>query len=158
MQWNAEERLIARIASHFRWGTLDGRDMLDAGIVDQNVETAVLFHHICNHPGNRIGLRHIGSRITRRHAEIFCERGADLSHLRWTPKPVQNDSGPRFCQRARDAKANPICGAGHERHFAVEVAHGAHPGGGDLDIHVGLSVASFQTRGLSELSVGRGKR
>jgi hypothetical protein len=109
--------------------------MLDAGIVDQNVETAVLFHHICNHPGNRIGLRHIGSRITRRHAEIFCERGADLSHLRWTPKPVQNDSGPRFCQRARDAKANPTCGAGHERHFAVEVAHGAHPGGGDLDIH-----------------------
>ena len=38
--WNAAERLMAMIASHFRREILDAGDELDAGVVDQDVDAA----------------------------------------------------------------------------------------------------------------------
>ena len=41
--WKAEERSIARIVSHFATGNvLERRDMLDAGIVDDDVDALQL--------------------------------------------------------------------------------------------------------------------
>ena len=41
MVWNADDRLIAMIASHFSIGKSSiWRDVLDAGVVDQHVERA----------------------------------------------------------------------------------------------------------------------
>ena len=39
--WKAADRLIAMILSHFSGGKfLDRRDILDAGVVDENIDTA----------------------------------------------------------------------------------------------------------------------
>ena len=41
MAWNADDRLMAMMASHFSIGKfLDRRDVLDAGIVDQDVDAS----------------------------------------------------------------------------------------------------------------------
>jgi hypothetical protein len=43
IRWNADDRLMATIASHFRLRELlDRRDVLDAGVVDDDVDLAEL--------------------------------------------------------------------------------------------------------------------
>ena len=66
--WKAADRLIARIASHlFRRELLDRRDVLDAGVVHQDVDrpeaSTDAFHHVAD--GRRIG--HVGGVEAHRH-------------------------------------------------------------------------------------------
>ena len=53
MAWNAADRLIAMIASHFSIGKfLDRRDVLDAGIVDQDVDRRRSLLGVVHHVGD----------------------------------------------------------------------------------------------------------
>ena len=64
MAWNADDRLMAMIASHFSGGkVLDRRDMLDAGIVDQDVDGAEGLLGLPDHGDDLVGLGHVGRRI-----------------------------------------------------------------------------------------------
>ncbi|MEA2923643.1 MAG: hypothetical protein QOD25_765 [Alphaproteobacteria bacterium] len=60
---------------------MDWRDVLNAGIVNQDIEPAVLRHDVLDHSCDCIRPGHIGRRIACRQAEIAGEGGADLCHL-----------------------------------------------------------------------------
>ena len=57
MAWNADERLIARIASHFSGGNSStGRHVLDAGIVDEDIDAAGFGLRVGHHLADGGGL------------------------------------------------------------------------------------------------------
>ena len=54
-------------------GLLDGRDMLDAGIVDEHVDRPELAHHRCDHFLDCFGLRYVGCSSADFHRELRCQ-------------------------------------------------------------------------------------
>jgi hypothetical protein len=75
----------------FRRELIDRCDVLDAGVVDENVDTSPTVERQPRHLSDVSRLRHVGCRIERRHSEVggYLLPGA-LDVL--TPaEPVEND-------------------------------------------------------------------
>src|SRR6516164_4576481 len=98
--------------------SLQGRDVLDTSIVDEDVEPAVLEERRADHVANGRGLGHVGGRIADLHAVFPGKVIPGLGDLIDGAKAVQHDrgTGPREC--TSDAKADSAGGAGHERDLA----------------------------------------
>jgi hypothetical protein len=134
--WKAEERLIARIASHFSTGNSSSfATCLDPRVVDKDVNTSKRVERLRHQSGDLVGLRHVRAEMDRADAEIAFDRrnlGGDRLGGR---KAVEHDAGARTGKRARDAKAYSACGAGDERDLAVERMSGWGVALHDFDVH-----------------------
>ena len=99
--WNAAERLIAITRSHCPSGKSAIGDVLDAGVVDQDIEPAKLRGGLPHHRGDLARPADIRARIARPHAE----RGGDRprSDASGSPNPFRAISAPS----AASARAMP---------------------------------------------------
>ena len=70
------------------------RHVLDSGVVDQDVEPAMRFHHHVDHPADRGRVGHVGVRIEGFHAEILSIplRASAMSLA--VPKPFRTTAAP----------------------------------------------------------------
>ena len=85
MVWKADDRLMAMIASHFSIGNvLHRRDMLDAGIVDQDVDRAECLCRLYHQRPALGRLRHVSLDVGGLHLVIFGNRignGVVIGHV-----------------------------------------------------------------------------
>ena len=124
---------------------LDRRDVLDAGIVHEDVHPAQLARGLRHHRRDLGGLRHVGRAVVDLHLVLRPELGDELVDLRLVAEAVQHHVRSGGGEGARDAKADAARRAGHQRDFAGEAHH-----------FVGFvmfgSVASGTSRVVSEMS------
>ena len=119
MAWNAAERLIAITASHRSSGKLvDGGDVLDAGVVHEDVHAAKLTRRLRDHRRDFGGLRHVGGAVGGLHPVLGLELGEELVDQRGVAESIQEDVGTIGRERARDAESNAARRARHQRCFA----------------------------------------
>jgi len=94
--------------------------VLDAGIVDEDVEPAEFSQSRFDHLGDRVRLRHVGGGIVDANAVILGDAFACRLDLLRLAEAVQHHVGARAGQRARDAEPDAAGRAGDERDFALE--------------------------------------
>jgi hypothetical protein len=99
---------------------LERRHMLDAGIVDEHVEPAEAVKRHVDHAGDRVGLRHVGTRIGDRNAKIGVDRLLRRFDLLGLAEAVEHDSCACRRERAGDAETDAAGRAGHQRHLSFE--------------------------------------
>ena len=99
---------------------LDRRDELDAGIVDQHVDRAMLGFDRRHHLGDVLGLAHVGALKGDGHVEFLGHPGAQLLDLAGIAKPVEHDVVADLGERARDAEADAAGRAGDHRYSSVQ--------------------------------------
>ncbi len=105
--WKAEDRLIAMIASHFSGGkSSTGDDMLDAGIVDEDVRPAELIGAALHHRFDLGRLGHVGAVVDRSElARIPASISAGVA------EPVDHQlrafGSERLGDRQADARGRP---------------------------------------------------
>jgi len=101
--------LVDRIASHFSTGNwVERRDILNAGIIDEHVQPAVIGKRGCDHLGDRFGLCHIRGRIAHVHAETSRDLVLDPGDLGRSAEAVQHHRGAGLGERTGDAQAMPL--------------------------------------------------
>ena len=123
MAWNAAERLIAITASHLSSGKLlDRRDVLDAGVVHQDVHAAQLARRLGDHPRDLDGLRHVGGAVGRLHLVLGPELRDQLVDQRLVAESVQHDVRAGGRERPRDAEPDAARRACDQRDFAGQAA------------------------------------
>ena len=121
MAWNAADQidgddLVPFLDREF----LDRRDVLDAGVVDQDVAGAELALRRLDHGGDLGGLGHVGARVDRLDAELLLDAGALLLDGVGRAEAVDQDVGAVLGERAGDAEADAGGGAGDHRVFAFK--------------------------------------
>src|SRR5262245_28554118 len=94
---------------------LDRRDMLDAGIVDEHVETAEGLLGRAHHLGDRGGLAHVGCRVERLDAEILLDAASLLFDRGLITEAIDGDVRAFAGQRAGNGQADARGRAGYER-------------------------------------------
>ena len=99
---------------------IERRDMLNARIVDEHVEPAMLGERGRDHLGDRVRLRHVGRRIAHLDAEIRRDQVPGPGDLRGKTETVQHDGRAGFGERAGDAEPDAAGGAGNQRDLAGE--------------------------------------
>ena len=100
---------------------LDRRDVLDAGIVDQDVARAELLFGRLDHRGDLGRLGHVGRRIERLDAELLLDAGALLLDLGRSAEAVDHDVGAVLGERAGDAEPDAGGGAGDDGVFPLSM-------------------------------------
>ena len=114
------------IACHFSGGEiLDGRDELDAGVVDQDIDCAELFGRVLDHRLHFVALGHVGAVVDALDLEFALDLGAlFLDRLR-VAEAVDHDVGAFPGEAPGDGEADSAGGAGDdgmmvcERHMAI---------------------------------------
>ena len=86
---------------------LDRRDVLNAGIVDEDVERAESLLGRVDHVGNFGGLGHVGRRIGRLHAEILFDAGALFFDRGGIAEAIDGDVGA-LPRRERAHRPSPM--------------------------------------------------
>ena len=101
-----DDRIPLRLGKRLDWC-----EMLDAVVVDDDVDLAELGAGKLGHGANLLGLAHVGARVTRLHAELPLQRGARELDLVRVAEAIEHDIGPLFgqgtCDRLADAAGRP---------------------------------------------------
>ena len=132
--WNADDRLMARIASHFAdRELLDRRHELDAGVVDEDVDLAERLERLRTCRRSR-GLGHVGAVIATLTpcSEPILAAPRDLLGL---AEAVEHDVGAGRGERPGDAEADAAGRAGDQGNLALERAGGLFGADVCLDVH-----------------------
>ena len=85
---------------------LDRADMLDAGVVDQDIQPSERLDRTRDHVRDLVRLRHVGAVITHFDTVLLSEPRACRLDLRWIAKTVQNDPCPLLRHRFSEGQAN----------------------------------------------------
>jgi hypothetical protein len=107
--WKADDRLMAMIRSH--WSireVLDRGHVLDAGVVDQDVQLAELGLGGLDHVGDLVGLGHVGAVVEHLDAMLLGQFGAgplDGVHL---AQAVEDDVDALGRERVGQAWPMPL--------------------------------------------------
>ena len=121
MAWNAADRLMRDDRVPFLDREfLDRRDVLDAGVVDQDVDAAEGLLGRRDHRGDLGGLGHVGRRVERLDAEFLLDAGALLLDRGGVAEAVDHDVGAVLGERPGDAEADAGGRAGDDRGFSLE--------------------------------------
>ncbi len=106
---------------------IDRRDMLRAGIVDQDIDPAELVGGVSDHALDRRGIGQVGVAVSRPRARSLGQLGPLLLDRRRLAKAVDHDIGPGPCQGGRIGRADTRGRPGDQRGLAGEeaVAHRA---------------------------------
>ena len=94
--------------------TFGAVDVLDAGVVHQDVDAAQLGDCFCDEATHVAGIRHVRQMVGR------LQLGPELLDFRGITEAVQHDARALRRQRPRDAEADAARRAGDERNFSVE--------------------------------------
>ena len=122
MAWKALLRLMAIDRVPFRGRKIsDGRHVLDAGIVDQDIQATQFGPGPGDHRVDRRRIADIGAVIDDADAVLGRDLGAELLDGGRVAEAVQNDGGAFGSQGAGNAQTDPACRACDKRHFAVKV-------------------------------------
>ena len=115
--WKAELRLMAMIASHFSGGKSSTlRHVLDAGVVDQDVDRTDRAHGVGHHVLDLGGLAHVGAVV----ADLAAE-GGDLALGRVdVAEAIEHDVGALAGQHLGDAQADAAGRAGDEGGLSLQ--------------------------------------
>ena len=97
---------------------LQRRNMLDAGIVDEDVEPAEFAQSRFDHLGDRGGARHVGAGIVDANVVILGDAFAGSFDLLRLAEAVQHYVRASAGERAGDAETDAAGRAGDERDFA----------------------------------------
>lgn len=98
--------------------------MLDARVVDQDVDLAECVHGMLDHLTNRLGPAHVRAVIDDLDGELAGDCGAGLLDLGDDAEAVDQDLGALGGKPARDAEADAAGRARDDRRLAGERAHG----------------------------------
>jgi hypothetical protein len=113
--WKAELRLIAMIWSHFSDGKLlDRRDVLDAGVVHQDVDAAHRRLRLLDQRAAVRALRHVGGDIDRPHVVFLRDAAGDRMVLVAVGERVQHHVRAQPRQFLGDPEADARIGAGDD--------------------------------------------
>ena len=93
---------------------LDRRDVLDAGVVDDDVDLAELGACQLGHRTNLVRTAHVGARVAHLHAVLALHFGTRELDLVGIAEAVQQDVGALFGQAAGDAQADPAGRPGND--------------------------------------------
>ena len=99
---------------------VDRRHMLDAGVVDQQVDGAELRQRLAHHVLDGLGPAHVGAVVAHLHVVLLGEFGAQRFDLALVAEAVEDDVGALGRQRAGDAEADARGRAGDEGGLADE--------------------------------------
>jgi hypothetical protein len=122
--WKALLRLMAMMASQRSTGkSRCARHVLDAGVVDQDVDAAELGGSVGHHGLDLGRLAHVGAVVP--HLDARAATSARALHV---AKAVEHDVGALAGQRLGNAQADAAGGAGDECGFAFEHARPAPHG------------------------------
>ena len=86
---------------------LDGRHMLDTGVVDENVHTAELLYRFCDQCAALVGLRHVGRNIDHADAMFLAELACEGMILLTVGERVDHDVVSCRRQRMGYTEADP---------------------------------------------------
>jgi hypothetical protein len=104
-----------------RWRKLVQRGhVLDAGIIDEDVEPAEFAKRRCNHLGDRFRIRHVGAGIADTHAEILGDAALHRFDLFGLAEAVQHDVRACVGKCPRDAKPDAAGRAGNKRNLVLQ--------------------------------------
>ena len=78
--------------------------MLDAGIVDEDVDGAEFLLGVGDHGGDLVGLAHVGGGIAHRDAVLLGEAGAQRLDLAGVAEAVEDDIGAVGGKRPRRSR------------------------------------------------------
>ncbi len=109
---------------------LDRRNVLNAGIVDEDVDRAELLIRLRHHPRDRIGIGHVGGRGIGLDLAFLRDVLGSLRILLRITQPVDHHIGPLRSQRAGDGEADPGGASGHEGGLSCKAHDGLRVGCG----------------------------
>jgi hypothetical protein len=125
---------------------VQGGDVLNACVVDQDVEPAEFMQRCRNHLGDRFRIRHIGAGIADTHAEILGDAVSHRFDLFRLAEAVQHDVRACAGESPRDAEPDAAGRAGNERNLILQ-----RLGGSGLALHHGdihsLALLAWGARG-----------
>jgi hypothetical protein len=84
----------------------DRRDMLDSGIVHQDIDGAEIALCLANHFADRIGIGHVGGVIGNLYPVPGGQSCADVFNFRGIAKAVEDDIVSRSRKRLSDAESD----------------------------------------------------
>ena len=123
--WKAEDRLMARIASHFAGGkSCNGATCWMPALLTSTSSRPNLRRVVSIISAIESRLRHVGAGIVDANAVILGDAFACRFDLLRRAEAVQHHVGARAGERARDAEPDAAGRAGDERDFAF---HGRAP-------------------------------
>ena len=102
------------------WELLDRRNVLDAGVRDQDVDRAEGFLRGLDHGGNLGRLRHVRPVVERLDLELLLDAAAGLLDFGGVAKAVERDVGAGFSERAGNGEPDAGGRAGNDGRLAVE--------------------------------------
>jgi len=91
---------------------LHRRDVLDAGVVDEDVDRAEAAERRLQHRLDGVGLRHVGAVVGDVHLAAIRQAHAQALDLRLVAESVEDDVRAALGERLGDAQADPACRAG----------------------------------------------
>ncbi|MNE24125.1 hypothetical protein D3C80_1174060 [compost metagenome] len=100
--------------------------MLNAGVVDQDVEAAELAMRRGHHVGDLIRLGHVGGMIEDANARLGGQVGTGLFDDGGVAQAVQHHVAAALRDSARQSQADAGRRAGDDGHLALEIVHGEH--------------------------------
>ena len=99
--------------------------MLDAGIVDQDIDRAQPGHRVAHQQTAAVGARQIGIAMEHPDAELALQAGAQGLDLLGVAKAVEHDIGPLPRQGAGNSQTDAAGRTGDDGDLAFQ--HGASP-------------------------------
>jgi hypothetical protein len=117
---------------------LDRRDMLDAGIVHQDVESAVGFDRRFDHFRDLRRLGHVGRRMDGVHGVVRGQLRGGLGDLLPVAEAVEHHRRAVRGERAGDGESDAAGRSGDERDLAFQRARGVEVADRSGNVHGGV--------------------
>ena len=124
VEWKADDRLMAMIASHFATGnsSIGATNWMPALLTTMSTLPKV-FSAFCTMPATASPLAHVGAVIDDLDLVLVGELAANFLDLLGIAEAVEHDVGAGLRERLGDAEADAARRAGDDGGFASECAH-----------------------------------
>ncbi|MNX60029.1 hypothetical protein D3C86_909210 [compost metagenome] len=101
----------------------DQRGVLDAGVIDKDVDAAQLAHRVVHQATHRIAFRQVGAVVDHLHAVFLGQTGALLFDRGGVAKTIQDDISALLGEGGGDPQADTAGGTGDKGNFSFEHVH-----------------------------------
>ncbi|MOA17024.1 hypothetical protein D3C78_1372640 [compost metagenome] len=102
---------------------LDQGGVLDAGVIDQDVDAAQLAHRVLDQPAHRVALGQVRAVVDHLHAMLVGQAGTHFFDLGGIAETIQDDVGALLREGRGDTQADAAGGTGDKGDFSFEHEH-----------------------------------